>query len=119
MGAFKEKSGYNFPSVNFISMGVENLVGLRCHGGFCKGVIFQGHKKVVAKVIIDLLIPIIGRVRTIWGEVFLKIIVSFDELVSSNNVFLESSHRIYTHLGVVVEVIEFQRSVTFEFCIDE
>ena len=54
---------------------------------------------------------------TIWDEVFFKIRVSFDVLVCSNKVFSESSHCIETHLDVVVEVIDFNISVSFNFCL--
>ena len=45
--------------------------------------------------------------------------MSFDGLASRKKVFLESSNRIETHVDVVVEVIEVQISVSFEFCLDE
>ena len=64
-------------------------------------------------------IPRIGRVVTIWDEVFCKLRVSFDGLVTRKKVLSESSHRIETHIYVVVEVIEVQSSVSFEFYIDE
>ena len=53
----------------------------------------------------------------IWDEVFFKIGVSFDGQVSRKKVFSELSQRIDTHLDVVVEVLEVQRSVTFGLCI--
>ena len=49
----------------------------------------------------------------------LQLRVYFDVLVTSKKVFLESTHRIETHIYVVVEVLESQSSVSFEFCIDE
>ena len=64
-------------------------------------------------------ILIIVRVITIWDEVFFKLRVSFDELVSSKKVLSESSHRIETHLDVVVEVLEVQSSVSFELFLGE
>ena len=39
-------------------------------------------------------------------------------MVSRKKVFSESSHLIETHLDVVVEVLEFKISVTFELCLD-
>ena len=51
-------------------------------------------------------IPRIGRVMNIWDELFFKLRVSFDGLVTSKKVFSESSHRIETHLDVFVEVLE-------------
>ena len=45
--------------------------------------------------------------------------MSFDGLVSRKKVLLESSHCIYTHISVVVEVLEVHSSVNFEFYIDE
>ena len=45
--------------------------------------------------------------------------VSFDVLVTRKEVSSESSHRIETHLYVVVEVLEIQSSVSFELFIDE
>ena len=40
-------------------------------------------------------------------------------MVTSKKVFYEYSHRIETHIDVVVEVLEVQSSVSFELCIDE
>ena len=47
-------------------------------------------------------VPRIGRVITIWCEVFFKIRVSFDGLVTRKTFFSEYSHRIETHIDVVV-----------------
>ena len=55
----------------------------------------------------------------IWEEIFFKIIVSFDGLVTRKEVFSESIHSIETHLDLVKEVLEIQSSVSFEFCLDE
>ena len=67
-------------------MGVDNLVGLRCHGEFYTGFIFQGHQKGVAKGIVGPCFPIIGRVGTIWDELLLKLRVTFNVLVRRNKV---------------------------------
>ena len=61
----------------------------------------------------------IGMLITIWDKVLFKLRVSFDGLVRRKKVSLESSHRIETHLDVVVEFPEVQISVAFEFCIDD
>ena len=61
----------------------------------------------------------IGRVIAIWDEVFFKMRVSFDGPVTRKEVFSESSHSIESHIDVVIEVLEIQISVSFEFCIDE
>ena len=53
-----------------------------------------------------------------WDEVFFRLRVSFYELVSSKKFLLGSSHLIETHIDVVLEVLEFQISVDFGFCID-
>ena len=55
----------------------------------------------------------------IWDKVFYKPRVPFDGLATNNNFFLKSSHIIYTHLDVIVEVINSQSSVSFEFYLDE
>ena len=60
----------------------------------------------------------IRRVIAIWDEVFYKLRVSFNGLVTRKEVLSESSHRIETHLDVVKEVLEIQSSVSFEFCLD-
>ena len=73
----------------------------------------------MSKGSVNLHIPGIGIVITIWDEVLLKIIVYFDGLVTSKEVFSESSHHIETHLDVVVEVLEIHRSVVLKFCLDE
>ena len=64
-------------------------------------------------------IPGIGRVITIWDEVLCKIRVFFDKPATRNVLFSESSHRIETHLDVIVEVLEIQISVSFELYLDE
>ena len=91
-------SGWNFSSEYFMSMGVENLVGLRYHGVFYTGFIFQVNKKVLAKVIVVICIPRLWRKRTMWDKVLLKIRVSFDVLVISKKVLSESIHHTYTHI---------------------
>ena len=64
-------------------------------------------------------VPKIGRVITIWDELFSKLRVYFDVMVSRKKVFLESSYHIETHIDVFVEVIEVQSSVSFDLYIDE
>ena len=59
------------------------------------------------------------EVITIWDEVFFKIRVYFDGMISRKKVFSESSHRIDTHIDVVVEVIEVHSSVSFGLYLDE
>ena len=54
------------------------------------------------------------RLITIWYEVFFKLRVSFDGLVTRNEVFSESIHRIEALLDVVVEILEIQSSFSFE-----
>ena len=79
-------------------MGVDNLVGLRCHGVFYTGFIYQVHKNVVAKVIVGICIPRLWRNRKMWEKELLDLRVSFDVLVSRKKVLSESSHCIYTHI---------------------
>ena len=55
----------------------------------------------------------------IWDEVFFKLRVSFDGMVTSKDVLSESSHRIEAHLDMVIEVHDIQISVSFELCLDE
>ena len=55
----------------------------------------------------------------IWDEVFFKLRVYFDGLVTRKEVFLESIHCVEAHLDVVIEVLEIQSSVSFEFCLNE
>ena len=64
-------------------------------------------------------IPGIGTVIAIWDEVLFKLRVYFDGLVTNKEVFSESIHHIEAHIDVVIEVIEIQISVYFEFCLDE
>ena len=64
-------------------------------------------------------IPGIGRVIAIWDKVSFKLRVSFNGLVTREEVLSESSHRIEAHLDVVVEFPEIQSSISFELCIDE
>ena len=55
----------------------------------------------------------------ILEKVFFKLRVSFDGLLIRKEVFSESINRIETHFDVVIEIIEIQSSVSFEFCLDE
>ena len=43
----------------------------------------------------------------------------FYGMVISKKVLSQSRHRIETRLGVFVEVLEVQSSISFEFCLDE
>ena len=100
-------------------MDAENLVGLRYHGRFYTGFISQCQKHLMSKVSVGMFIPIIVRVITIWNKVLFKLRVYFYGLVISKKVFLESSHRIYTHLDVVLRLLYFQSTVESEFCLDK
>ena len=73
-------------------MGIDNLVGLRCHGVFYTDFIFNVQKKGVAKVIIDIFITRLWRNITIWDKVLLKLRVYFYVLVSRKKVLSEYSH---------------------------
>ena len=55
---------------------------------------------------------------TRWDEVSCKLIVSVYGLVIRKKKLSESSNRINIHLDVVVEVLEVQSSVYFDFCLD-
>ena len=55
----------------------------------------------------------------IWYKVLFKLGVSFGGLVTRKKVFLESSHRIDTHIDVVIQFLEVHSSVSFDFCLDE
>ena len=55
----------------------------------------------------------------IRGKVFFKPRVSFDGLIISKEVLSEYIHRIEAHIDVVIEVLDIQSSVSFEFCLDE
>ena len=55
----------------------------------------------------------------IWDNVLFKIRVLVDGQVIRKEFFSESSHLIERHLDVVIEVLEIQSSVSFEFYLDE
>ena len=97
-----EKPVNKCTSLGFIIMGSDNLVGLKCCGGFDTGVILKGHTQWVSKGILCLWIPIIGRVRPIGDKVFFKLGVSFDGLLIRKKILLGCSYHIETHIGVVV-----------------
>ena len=48
----------------------------------------------------------IGKLITILNEIFFKLRVSFDGLVSKKKIFMEYINHIDTHIDVVVEVLE-------------
>ena len=64
-------------------------------------------------------IPGLGRVIAIWDKVLFKLIFSFDGMVIRKELLSESSYRIERHLDVVIEILEIQSSVSFEFYLDE
>ena len=64
-------------------------------------------------------IPRMGRVITIWDELFCKLRVSVDGLVTRKKVFLDSSQHIEKYIDVVVEVLKVQSSVLFDLFLDE
>ena len=51
-------------------------------------------------------IPGIGRVIATCDEVLFKLRVSFDGLVTREEIFSESSHHIEAHLDVVIEFLD-------------
>ena len=55
----------------------------------------------------------------IWDKALFKLRVLVDGKVIRKKVYLESSHCIERHLDVVIEVLEIQSSVSFEFSLDE
>ena len=73
----------------------------------------------MSKGVVGLSIARIGRTITIWDEVLFKLRVYFDVMVIRKKVISDSNNRIETYLYVVVEVLEVQSSVAFEFCLDE
>ena len=63
-------------------------------------------------------IPGIGRVIPIWDDLFFKLRMYFDGLITRKEVFSESINRIEAHLDVVVIFFEIQSNVSFEFSLD-
>ena len=114
-----DNSGYNFPSLYFMSMSVYNLVCLRCHVIFHTCVISHFHQQLVPKGSVGLSITRIGRLIMIWEGVLFKLRFYFGVLVNRKKVFSESSLLIETHIYVVVEVLEVHRYVAFKLCLDE
>ena len=64
-------------------------------------------------------IPGLGDVIEIWDKAIFKLRGFVDGQVIREKVYLESIHRIERRLDVVIEVLEIQSSVSFEFCLDE
>ena len=56
---------------------------------------------------------------TIWDEVFYKLRVSFDGLVTREEVFSESCHRIEAYLDLVVKFLDINSSLSFQIGIVE
>ena len=50
---------------------------------------------------------------------FFNLRVTFDKMINRNKVLLDNSNFIETHIDVVIESLEVQSSVAFEFYIDE
>ena len=87
-------------------LGCDNLLWLRCHGGLDSDVIFQGLQKEVTKGSLFLFVSIIVRLRTIWNEVLVKLGVSFDGILISKVLLLESIQPIETNMYMVLENTE-------------
>ena len=73
----------------------------------------------MSKESVYLHIPKTGRMIGIWYDVFSRLRMSFDGLVSRNEVLSESSHCVEVHLDVVIGVLAIQSSFSFEFRLDE
>ena len=73
----------------------------------------------MSKGVVYLAIPGVGAVIGIWDNVFFKIRVLVDGQVIMEEFFSESSHCIERHLDVVIEILEIQSGVSFEFYLDE
>ena len=73
----------------------------------------------MSKGVVYLAIPGVGSVIAIWDKAFFKLIVLVDGQVIRKKVFSESIHHIERHIDVVIEVLEIQSSVSFEFYLDE
>ena len=69
--------------------------------------------------VVYLATPFEGEVIGIWDNVFFEIIFLLDGQEIRKEVFSEFSYRIERHLDVVIEILEIQSSVTFEFYLDE
>ena len=72
----------------------------------------------MSKGVVYLAIPGVGAVIGIWDNVCFKISVLLYVQVIRKELFSESSHRIERHLDVVIEIIDIQSSVSFEFYLD-
>ena len=75
-----------------MSLGFDNLLGLRFHRVFDTGVFSQPQQKLSGKVIYVCEFQKKGMKRTFWKEVLLKLRVSSDRLVISKKVFSGSIH---------------------------
>ena len=71
----------------FHEHGCLKLVGMRCHGVFYTGVISKLRQQFVYKGSVGMYIPIIVMVVTIWDELFFKLLLYFDVLVSRKKFF--------------------------------
>ena len=69
--------------------------------------------------VVYLAIPFEGDVSGKWYNVFFKIIFLIDVQEIRKEVFSELSYCIERNLDVVIEILEIQSSVSFEFYLDE
>ena len=69
--------------------------------------------------VVYLAISFEGDVIGFWDNVFFKIIVLLDGQEIRKEMFSEFSYHIESHLDVVIEILEIQSSVSFEFYLDE
>ena len=68
--------------------------------------------------VVYLAISFEGDVIGIWDNVFFKIIVLIDVQEIRKEVFSEFSYCIERHIDVVIEILEIQSSVSFDFYLD-
>ena len=73
----------------------------------------------MSKGVVYLAITGVGAVIGIRENVFFKISFLLDGQVIKKELLSKSSHRIERHLDVVIEILEIQSSVSFEFYLDE
>ena len=69
--------------------------------------------------VVYLAIPFEGDVIGKWDNVLFKIIVLLDVQEIRKKVYSEFSDSMERHLDVVIEILETESSVSFEFYLDE
>ena len=99
-------------------VGCDNLVGLKSHGIFDTGAIFQRHQNLLTQGSVRTTITRVVSLPTVWYKMFMKLGVTFIFYFAGKRLS-HIFHWIDAYLDVIVKVIEVKISVSFQLGTEE